>query len=328
MDTEIKSTVEAADYEARYDENAKKILANKYVLAHILVKTVDEFKGMDFKDVVRHIEGEPMISSVPVEPGRTNRKSAGENIAGLNTEASEVNEGLIRYDIIFYVRMRDGLSRIIVNVEAQKDEPSGYKIINRAVFYAGRLVSSQKGRDFVNQDYDDIKRVFSIWICMNVRQNCMNYIHLANDSVLGSYEWKGRTDLVNIVLIGLSGEIPEENESGYELHRLLGTVFSDGLAPEHKLKVMETEYNIPMKQDIKEDLEKMCNLGQGISERAEARGEAIGEARGKAEGIIETAYDFGLSDNDILERLQSKLNVSLSQAQQYLNMFGRKEAVK
>ena len=34
---------------------------------------------------------------------------------------------MIRFDIIFYVRMKDELSQIIINVEAQKDEPDGYQ---------------------------------------------------------------------------------------------------------------------------------------------------------------------------------------------------------
>ena len=44
----------------------------KRILAHILVKTVDEFKGMKPEDVVKYIEGEPSISVVPVEPGLAN----------------------------------------------------------------------------------------------------------------------------------------------------------------------------------------------------------------------------------------------------------------
>ena len=43
----------------------------KSILVHILVKTVDEFKGMNPKDVVDCIEGTPHISTVPVEPGLT-----------------------------------------------------------------------------------------------------------------------------------------------------------------------------------------------------------------------------------------------------------------
>jgi hypothetical protein len=44
-----------------------------------------------------------------------------------------------------------------------------------------------------------------------------------------------------------------------------------------------------------------------------------------AKGIIETSYDFGLSDNDIVAKLQEKLNVSLQQAQEYLDAFKKHE---
>jgi len=106
------------------------------------VKTVDEFKGMKPEDVVKYIEGEPSISVVPVEPGLANMEktdATGQRIVGLNTENAEINEGLVRFDIIFYVRMpsvddtKNGLSQIIVNIEAQKDEPTEYKILNRAI---------------------------------------------------------------------------------------------------------------------------------------------------------------------------------------------------
>ena len=52
--------------------------------------------------------------------------------------------------------MRDGLTQIIINVEAQKDDPDEYDILNRAIFYVSRMVSSQKERDFVHQHYNDI----------------------------------------------------------------------------------------------------------------------------------------------------------------------------
>ncbi|MCM1327684.1 MAG: hypothetical protein NC249_13835, partial [Lachnoclostridium sp.] len=153
MNTELKNAVSAADEDARYDDKAKRLLGNKIILAHILVKTVDEFKGMHPEDVVSYIEGEPFISVVPVEPGLTNaeKDKSGQRIVGMNTENAEINEGLIRFDIVFYVRIpsTDGISQVIVNVEAQKDEPAGYHILNRAVFYVSRLVSSQKERDFV-----------------------------------------------------------------------------------------------------------------------------------------------------------------------------------
>ena len=263
MDTEIKSAVNAADQDAQYDEKAKRLLGNKIILAHILVKTVDEFRGMNPKDVVSYIEKEPFISVVPVEPGLTNTKKDGQRIVGLNTENAEINEGIVRFDIIFYVRMKDGISQVIINLEAQKDEPTSYHILNRAVFYVSRLISSQKERDFVGINYNDIKRVFSIWICMNMEENSMDYVHMTNDKLLGAYPWKGRLDLLNIVLIGIANELPEHDDK-YELHRLLSTLLSMELSVDEKLGIMEKEYSIAVDDRIREDVSAMCNLSQGI----------------------------------------------------------------
>ena len=269
IDTEIKNAVSAADQDAQYDDKAKRLLGNKIILAHILVKTVDEFKGMNPKEVVSYIEGEPLIGVVPVEPGLTNagKEENGQRIVGMNTENAEINEGLVRFDIIFYVRMKDGISQVIVNLEAQKDEPTSYHILNRAVFYVSHLVSSQKERDFVKTNYNDIKRVFSIWVCMNMDENSMDYLHLTDDKLLGSYPWKGGLDLLNIVLIGIANELPEHDDK-YELHRLLSTLLSAELTVDEKLGIIKTEYSIPVDEKLRKDMSAMCNLSQGIRENA------------------------------------------------------------
>ena len=270
MNTEITNAVNAAGDKAQYDARVKRILAQKNILAHILVKTVDEFKGMKPEDVVKYIEGEPKVGIVPVEPGLSNIEktdATGQRIVGLNTENAEINEGLVRFDIIFYVRMKNGLSQIIVNIEAQKDEPTEYKILNRAIFYVSRLVSSQKERDFVNTNYDDIKQVFSIWICMNMDYNSLSHIHLAKDEMLSPYDWKGNMDLLNIVLVGITNDIPEQDEN-YEMHRLIGTLLSTELREQEKLDIIEHEYNIPISNELREDVRIMCNLSTGIEEKA------------------------------------------------------------
>ena len=290
MNTEIANAVNAAGDKAQYDTCVKRLLAQKSILAHILVKTVDEFKGMKPEDVVKYIEGEPSISVVPVEPGLANMEktdATGQRIVGLNTENAEINEGLVRFDIIFYVRMKNGLSQIIVNIEAQKDEPTEYKILNRAIFYVSRLISSQKERDFVNTNYDDIKQVFSIWICMNMDDNSLSHIHLTKDEMLKPCNWKGNLDLLNIVLIGITNEIPEHDEK-YEMHRLIGALLSSELKEQEKLDIIEHEYNIPISQEFREDVSIMCNLSQGIEDKAIAK-------------IVMNMYKIGYTPNQIAD---------------------------
>ena len=299
MNTELKNAVKAADLKAQYDARVKRLVGHKRILAQILIKTVDEFKGMNPRYVETLIEGEPYISRIPLEPGLTNqeamRAKSGQRITGLNTENQEHAEGLVRFDIVFYVRMKDGLSQIIINVEAQKDELNGYDILNRAIFYVSRMISSQKERDFSNSNYNDIKRVYSIWVCMNMPENSLEHIHLVKDSIVNSHAWKGKLDLVNIVMIGLAKELPKHEEK-YELHRLLGALLSQDLTANEKLDIIGNEYAIPMEKDFREDVSIMCNLSQKIKET----GIETGIEMGKREMIMKM-YNKGYTAAQIAD---------------------------
>ena len=263
MNKELKNVLGATESKAQYDASAKRLLGQKSILAHILVKTVDEFQGMNPREVERYIEGTPCISTVPVEPGLTNvvRGKNGERLTGFNTESGELQEGLVRFDIVFYV---------------------------------SRLISSQKERDFENSSYDDMKRVYSIWVCMNMEENTMSHIHLTKDDLIGRHDWKGKLDLLNIVMIGLAKELPEHSEM-YELHRLLGALLSNRLSLGEKLDIIGGEYAIPMEEDLRKDVSAMCNLSQGIEEEGIAIGHAAGLEEGRTAGLAE-GREAGLAE--------------------------------
>lgn len=130
----------------------------------------------------------------------------------------------------------------------------------------------------MNSHYDDIRSVYSIWVCMNMEENSLSHIHLTQEDLVGKNQWKGNLNLMNIIMIGLSEELPGPEE-GYELHRLLGALLSQKLTVEEKLTIMETEYHIPVEENLRKDVNVMCNLGEGIEEKAIAIGEAKTEAR-------------------------------------------------
>ena len=293
LNTEIGNLILTTDKDVQYDECVKRLLGQKRVLAHILVKTVDEFKGTNPEDVAAYIEGEPFISKVPADPGLTNTdmEKNGARIVGFNTENQELHEGTIRFDIIFYVRMRDGLSQIIINIEAQKDEPSEYDILNRAIFYVSRMISSQKERDFTHSNYNDIKRVYSIWVCMNMPEDSLTHIHLVGDNIVNAHAWKGKMDLINIVMIGLAQTLPEGEEK-YELHRLLGALLSQNLTANEKFDIIGNEYDIPLDNGIREDVKTMCNLSQKIKE--------TGIEIGKREMVVKM-HDKGYTSTQIAD---------------------------
>lgn len=287
----------------QYDERAKKALGYKAVLAFILSKTVEAFKGMRMEEIVGLIEGEVYISKVPVDPGHTNIMS-GERIVGLNTENAEENEGLLRYDILFRVRTSRDAEKsygIIINLEMQKDKPTNYKLSNRAVFYACRLISAQKQREFEHMRFDNMVNVYSIWIVANMENNSVNYIHLVQNTLYGTYEWAGGTDMVNIVIAGITGkmeemdeEIPPEGADSRELCRMLNTLFAVGINNSERFRMLSHDFGIDIDNGLREDVEMMCNLGQGLLEKGERKGEKRGARKTKEEDII-NFYKVGVS---------------------------------
>ena len=196
---------------------------------------------------------------------------------------------------------------MIINLEAQKNEPTKYHILNRAIFYTARLVSSQKEREFTGSDYNEIKQVYSIWICMNMKENSLSHIHMVKDDLLGDQDWKGNLDILNIVMIGLAKEIPPREER-YELHRLLGALLSQTMTAEQKLKLMKQEYDIPVDRNgIRDEVKIMCNLSEGVEEMGYAKGEAAGKVIGRSEGRLEGKLE-GRSEEraDIILKMHKK----------------------
>lgn len=159
------------------------------------------------------------------------------------------------------------LASILVNIEAQKDEPTSYYIQNRAVFYACRMVSSQKERDFTGMNYNDIKKVYTIWICMNQKENSLNYLHLTNEKLMGKTAIEKAGDLIHIILLGLAKNLPPYTEEN-KLHRLLGALFTNELTADEKISIIESEYNIEAKNELRKDVRKVSGLGESLVESA------------------------------------------------------------
>lgn len=261
---------------AQYDAYAKKILSHKIFLSHILKGTIQEFKDMDPADIVPLIEGNIYVSEVPVDAGLTNQiiESPGSTITGNNTESTIPTEGTIHYDIIFYVRTKNGRSQIIVNIEAQKKEDNiAYYLFNRGVYYVCRMVSSQKERDFVNSNYNDMVSVYSIWICFNMDQNCMNHFTLTDHTLVGNYQWPRKDDLLNLILVGLNKDfstaLEEPSGTDSELHHMMRIIFSDKLNGKEKAALLEETLQISVDEEIREELNDMTSLLDGILERRE-----------------------------------------------------------
>ena len=268
-----------------YDESCKNILANKIILAWIMKSCMKEYKDCSIRDIADHyIEGIPEISQREVHRDEAPASDLGK-IRGENTEDKAVNEGIVRYDIMFRAILPQGQERVelIINIEAQKDFYPGYPLIKRGIYYGCRMISSQYGTIFTNSHYEKIQKVYSIWICFNPpekRKNSINIYSVKEKNVVGKVKEKEADyDLLTAVMICLdSGK--EEKEGNHqegteesEIQRLLEVLFSTEKELKEKEKILENEYGITMTYEEKEEVEKMCNLSEYVWEKGLTYGE-------------------------------------------------------
>ena len=264
---------------AAYDKLAKQILSRKPILAHILKYSIAEFADCDIEEIEKkYIEGEPFIDSVPLDDTL--------DISGKNTESSSPNEGVVFLDIIFdaLIPKGDEKVKVIINIEPQKTTRTiHYKLMKRAVYYAARLISSQKEKEFHNDNYNDIKKVFSIWVCMDVqnyRADSIQEYKITEEVLHGDFKDNIENyDLFRIVVLNLGKEVPS-----HKLLNLLHLIFMKILPADEKNKILKDDYNIKISRDMRRELENMGGLMQPAVDLAVEKivGQKIKEAVGEA----------------------------------------------
>ena len=175
VENQLAHTIDQTEYDSRYDRTAKKLLANKQILAQIMKGCVNEYSDCTVDDIVeKYIEGTPEVGSVGVHVDDTNRpKKSTDVIKGSNNEDSTLTEGTLFYDVRFDAiapksadsAEQEEVIRLIINVEAQTKFKPGYPLTKRAIYYCSRMISAQHGPIFTKSEYGKIRKVYSIWIC-------------------------------------------------------------------------------------------------------------------------------------------------------------------
>ena len=145
----------------------------------------------------------------------------------MNTESKIPNEGEVTFDIRFYMCTK-GKERIkiIVNVEAQKSYYQKYHFEPRAVFYCARMLSEQLDHEFTADNYDGLKKVYSIWIFFEAPKRDSDTItefFLGKKDVYGNPVKSWKYDYLSISFIRLSRG--KKWNSKHKLINMLDTLF-------------------------------------------------------------------------------------------------------
>lgn len=308
----------SADARAAYDTNVKFLLADKQILARILKYAVEEFADMTIEDIIASIGDDVEIDTQKVDPGLSNTG----RVHGMDTEDNVPGEGKVRYDLRFSAYHKREEMKFLINIEAQKTsnpKTLGYHLENRIIYYLARMISAQKQTEFYHSDYDALKKVRSIWICMDTGESndSIEEIYLDRRTIFGKVPEGYHVDLLRGIIIRI-----RDRENVEESKNVLIAMLEDLLSQKNekeKKQVLTEKYGMKMTVELEGRLRTMCNLSENIEEKAMEKG----LTEGGAKQIIEMGNDFGLSESDILNRLQQKLGLSLQAAREYFNRFGK-----
>ena len=284
-DTYLSQAAQAAGSTAAYDTNVKYLLADKQILARILKYTIQECREMTIEDIMACIGEDIEVASAALDPGLSNLGRVRED----KTEDSVPGEGAVFYDIRFSARLGKTKMKFLINLEAQKltsHSALGYHLENRIVYYLARMVSAQKNMEFFNTDYDSLKNVRSIWICMDSgdRGDSIEEINLERKTVYGDSGNDHRVELMQGVIINIRSA-PEEKPSGNRLIAMLEVLLSE-MNVKKKKDILEKEYGMIMQVETERRMQSMCNLSEVFIEKGILRGMQQGMQQGIQQGAL------------------------------------------
>ncbi len=249
-------------------------------------------KELSIEEIENCIENDIAIGDTPVYPGETNNPK----IVGDNTENTVLYEGTVYFDVRFSVRIPNARKeresiKIITNVEAQQKYNTGYKLETRGIFYASRLISSQLNTEFTASSYNDMKKVYSVWLCLDAPAGIGNavseYSIAKRDIIEGIPDHRDAYDKLSVWLIALNEDMLTETTDDNELRKflkMLNILFSSKIEAAEKIGILKEKYGIVIDQALGKELDEMCNLSRKVREEGRQEGMEIGREEGMQVG--------------------------------------------
>ena len=148
------------------------------------------------------------------------------------------------------------------------------------------MLSAQLDTEFTAENYDEVKKVYSIWLCLNAPRHTVDTITeygMAQKKLAGDFRGKARFDLLSAVMVCIDQYSYQRKTT--PLHGLLGTLFSTKLTPDEKMALLREEYGIETTVEVEEGMKRMCNLSDVIVEQGLQQGLEQGLQQGLEQGL-------------------------------------------
>ncbi|MCQ5060943.1 hypothetical protein NE542_03715 [Faecalibacillus intestinalis] len=293
MDTIIKDTL--SQHKIMLDQNCKLMISHEEMLSRIIKEFVEEAKYLSIEEIIKIVQDEHRFQR-------------------LNNENSIPGYGTVRFDFFGCIdlpQLDHTIKRIYLNVEIQNDAYPKYSLITRGDAYLSRIQTTQWGKEYNDQNYDGMKKVYLIWILPQAAKKRDGQVSICKTDEKKHLEKLESYDKREQIVIYLDKE-HDTNKKYQEYDEVLTplVVFLNNILDyQGKIRIMK-EYGF---KEIEREVREVCDYANILEKEYLNKGIGIG---------VEKGIEQGTQNERIknIRKLMIKLKMSFKEAIQFLDI--------
>ena len=293
MDALIKDTL--SQHKIMLDQNCKLMISHEEMLSRIIKEFVEEAKYLSIEEIIEIVQDEHRFQR-------------------LNNENTIPGYGTVRFDFFGCIdlpQLDHTINRIYLNVEIQNDAYPKYSLITRGDAYLSRIQTTQWGKEYNDQNYDGMKKVYLIWILPQAAKKRDGQVSICKTDEEKQLEKVETYDKREQIVIYLDKE-HDTNKKYQEYDEVLTplVVFLNNILDyQGKIRIMK-EYGF---KEIEKEVREVCDYANILEKEYLNKGIGIG---------VEKGIEQGTQNERIknIRKLMIKLKMSFKEAIQFLDI--------
>jgi len=293
MDTIIKDTL--SQHKIMLDQNCKLMISHEEMLSRIIKEFVEEAKHLSIEEIIKIVQDEHRFQR-------------------LNNENTIPGYGTVRFDFFGCIdlpQLDHTIKRIYLNVEIQNDAYPKYSLITRGDAYLSRIQTTQWGKEYNDQNYDGMKKVYLIWILPQAakkRDGQVSICKTDEEKQLEKVETYDKREQI-VIYLDKEHDTSKKYQEYDEILTPLVVFLNNILDYQGKIRIMK-EYGF---KEIEKEVREVCDYANMLEKEYLNKGIGIG---------VEKGIEQGTQNERIknIRKLMIKLKMSFKEAIQFLDI--------